>query len=376
MKRRQFLSIIGGGTVLAATAATGMIASRSTHTALLPWANAGKTYTDPRKRALSWAILAPNPHNRQPWLVDLSVPDKATLYIDTERMLPETDPFNRQITIGLGCFIELARLAAAQDGIGMTAELFPEGSDETALDTRPVAVLRFKSGAEADPLFAFVPDRRSLKEPYDVTKNVAQSTLDAVLAAAVQTKVDGNVSQHSIAELRALTHEALRIEVETPRTYLESVDLFRVGAKEVDANPDGIDFTGPLFELLGASGMMNRDALLDTSSTSYKEGLKAVFSNTDTAMGHLWLVTQTNTREEQISTGRDWLRINLAATSQGLGIQPLSQALQEYPEMKDIYDQVHARMAPSGGTVQMLARIGYASAVAPSPRWPLEAKLI
>lgn len=376
MKRRQFLSIIGGGTVLAATAATGMIASRSTHTALLPWANAGKTYTDPRKRALSWAILAPNPHNRQPWLVDLSVPDQATLYIDTERMLPETDPFNRQITIGLGCFIELARLAAAQDGIGMTAELFPEGSDETALDTRPVAVLRFKSGAEADPLFAFVPDRRSLKEPYDVTKDIPQSTLDAVLAAAVQTKVDGNVSQHSIAELRALTHEALRIEVETPRTYLESVDLFRVGAKEVDANPDGIDFTGPLFELLGASGMMNRDALLDTSSTSYKEGLKAVFANTDTAMGHLWLVTQANTREDQISAGRDWLRINLAATSQGLGIQPLSQALQEYPEMKDIYDQVHARMAPSGGTVQMLARIGYASAVAPSPRWPLEAKLI
>lgn len=376
MKRRQFLSMVGGGAIFAAAATTGLIASRSPQIALLPWADAGINYADQRMRALSWAILAPNPHNRQPWLVDMSVPDQATLYVDTERMLPETDPFNRQITIGLGCFIELARMAAAQDGIGVTAELFPEGSDDAALDARPVAILRFNSGAEADPLFAFVPDRRSLKEPYDMTKEVTHSTLDAVRNAAVQTRVDGSVSQQCISELRALTHEALRIEVETPRTYLESVDLFRVGAKEVDANPDGIDFTGPVFELLGAAGMMRREALLDTSSTSYQEGMKAIFANTDTAMGHLWQVTPTNTREDQISAGRDWLRINLAATSQGLGMQPLSQALQEYAEMKGIYDQIQTRLAPSGGTVQMLARIGYASAVAPSPRWPLEAKLI
>ena len=31
------------------------------------------------------------------------------------------------------------------------------------------------------------------------------------------------------------------IEIETPRTYKESVDLFRIGRAEVDANPDGID---------------------------------------------------------------------------------------------------------------------------------------
>lgn len=32
------------------------------------------------------------------------------------------------------------------------------------------------------------------------------------------------------------------------RTFQESIDLFRIGHREVDANPDGIDFTGPLFE--------------------------------------------------------------------------------------------------------------------------------
>jgi hypothetical protein len=93
-------------------------------------------------------------------------------------------------------------------------------------------------------------------------------------------------------------------------------------------------------------------------------------------MGHVWLVTGTNSRRDQIAAGADWLRVNLAATSLGLGTQPLSQALQEYPEMSVLRMNVHSRLAPEGGTVQMLARIGYGPDVPPSPRWPLEAKIV
>jgi hypothetical protein len=93
-------------------------------------------------------------------------------------------------------------------------------------------------------------------------------------------------------------------------------------------------------------------------------------------MGHVWLVTDANSRTDQIASGADWLRINLAATAAGLAFQPLSQALQEYPEMAALYAQVHERLAPRGGTVQMLARIGHGPSVDPSPRWPLEAKIV
>jgi hypothetical protein len=154
------------------------------------------------------------------------------------------------------------------------------------------------------------------------------------------------------------------------------VDLFRIGRAEVDANPDGIDFTGPLFEVLGATGLMTREASLDTGSQAYQAGLAAVYANTDTAMGFVWLVTEGNARPDQIATGADWLRVNLAATAAGVAFQPLSQALQEYPEMAQLYRDLHARLAPEGGTVQMLARIGYGPEVAPSPRWPLETKIL
>jgi hypothetical protein len=94
-----------------------------------------------------------------------------------------------------------------------------------------------------------------------------------------------------------------------------------------------------------------------------------------TAMAHIWQITPGNTRADQIAAGRDWVRLNLAATAAGLGMQPLSQALQEYTEMADLYAAAHQALAPGGGTVQMWARLGYGPTVAPSPRWPVENKI-
>lgn len=376
LSRRKTLALIGGGLILAATGSLGAIATRQPRTALLPWGQAGLG-EDARHRALSWALLAPNPHNRQPWLVDLREPGVVTLHVDTVKLLPYTDPFSRQITIGLGCFLELMRMAASHDGHRVEILPFPEGFDDQALDGRPVAraVFTADAGVTPDPLFAHALARRSNKEPYDTARPLPADILMA-LAVARTGRFGGTIAHEEVAAWRAFTREALRIEIETPHTYRESVDLFRIGRAEVDANPDGIDFTGPLFEVLGATGLMTRESVLDTSSQAYQAGLDAVYANTDTAMGHVWLVTDGNSRPDQIATGADWLRVNLAATAAGVAFQPLSQALQEYPEMAVLYRDLHARLAPQGGTVQMLARIGYGPEVAPSPRWPLEAKIL
>ncbi len=378
LSRRRMLALVGGGAVVAAAGGFGHAATRMPRTAALPWRKAG-SYADPRMRALSWALLAPNPHNRQPWRADLREAGVVTLRVDPDRMLPHTDPMNRQITIGLGCFLELMRMAAAEDGQRVRIVPFPEGSDPARLDGRPIARIAFAAdpGVARDPLFAHALARRSNKEPYDTARPVDPALVDAIGAAVSNgSHFGGTVDPAEVAEWRALTREALRIEVETPRTFRESVDLFRIGAREIDANPDGIDFSGPLFETLRMTGLFSRDAAADPASFAFRSGLDAVFANTDTAMGHLWLVTPGNGRGAQLAAGADWLRVNLAATAAGLGFQPLSQALQEFPEMARPHAEVHERLAPEGGTVQMLARIGYGPEVAASPRWPLEAKIV
>ena len=377
MNRRAMLGIIGGGVILGA-AGLGYRVSRSPNEALKPWELAGSAYSEPRRKALSYAILAPNPHNQQPWLVDLNAPDEVTLYVNTEKLLPHTDPMNRQITVGLGCFLELMVMAAKSDGYRVDLDLFPQGSNPQTLDKRPIAKAQFikDESVIADPLFDYALQRRSVKEPYDTDRPVPRDALDRVLAEVRTLQAGGTVAADDIAWFRDLTRRASLIEMETPRTHKESVDVFRIGASEVNAQPDGIDITGPMIEALSMTGLFTREASLDPETQSYAAGKDIVLSQADTGMGYGWLVSQGNTREDQIAAGRDWLRFHLATTREGISMQPHSQALQEYEEMDALYKAVHERLAPQGGTVQMLVRLGYTEPVKASPRWPLEAKIV
>jgi hypothetical protein len=377
LSRRKTLALIGGGTILAASAGAGFAVTRTPRTAHQPWTLAG-TYDEPRRRALSWALLAPNPHNRQPWLADLSEEGVVTLYADPGRLLPHTDPYSRQITIGLGSFLEILRMAAAEEGFRLDLTLFPEGEDPRALDDRPIARAVFVADASVarDPLFAQVPHRRSLKEPYDTSRPVPPEALAALEAAARSTSVATTADPARVQEMRDLSTEAFVVEFGTPHTLKESVDLFRIGAREIDANPDGLDFGGPMFETLRLTGLFTREASLDPGGFSARSALDLVSENMQTGMAHLWQVTPTNTRTDQIRAGQDWVRINLAGTALGIGMQPLSQALQEFPEMAPLYARAHEMLAPDGGTVQMWARLGYGPSVGPSPRWPLDAKIV
>jgi hypothetical protein len=380
MRRRSFLKLTGGATVLAAASFSAFALTRTPQKAVQPWNDAGSAhYDDPRLAALSFAILAPNPHNRQPWIADINEPDTIALHFDTDRQLPHTDPYDRQLTIGMGCFLELLEMAANAGGYQTDITLFPEGTSPGGLDERPVAIIHFRPdpGVSADPLFAHVLDRRSYKEAHDMSKTLAPDRLAAIIgAAANDTTVGGTVEPATLQDWRDLTTQALAIEIDTPHTFKESVDLFRIGKSEINANPDGIELPGLSMELMALTGMMSREAALDPDSIAFREGRKATLAPLASSMGFVWMTTVENNREAQIAAGRDWVRLNLAATREGVGFHPNSQALQEYDEMKPLFDRVHETLAPDGGTVQMLARIGYGKTVGPTPRWPLETRLI
>ena len=150
---------MGGGTILAAAGSANFILSRTPTKALEPWTGA-TIYTDPIQRALAHTLLAPNPHNRQPWLVDLSREGQVTIHRDTTRDLPMTDPFNRQIFIGMGCFLETLKISARETGHSVNFDILPQG------ENGPIAVAKFSKGATLDPLAQFITSRHSNKEAY------------------------------------------------------------------------------------------------------------------------------------------------------------------------------------------------------------------
>ncbi len=362
--RRKMLALVGGGCVLAAGGAGALfVSTRTPHGALTPWRHAGRQ-ADPRLNALSYALLAPNPHNRQPWLAELVKSDSVRIWRDKALDLPVTDPFARQLTIGMGCFLELMTMAAGEQGYSVDLALFPEGEDG------PVAHARFVAGAaRRDPLFAHVLERRSCKEPF------ADRPLPAADAQLLARHARIVTEPELVETLRALAWEAHRTEVMTPRANRESVELIRIGRDEIEANPDGIDLGGPMLDTLSLAGMISRPALLDPSSSAFRQGLDMYRKLHAATPAFAVIVTQANDRTAQIAAGRDWLRLNLAATARGLALHPVSQALEEYSEMSQHNARLHQLLAPRGSNVQMLGRLGFGPAVPPSPRWPLQTRL-
>jgi len=55
---------------------------------------------------------------------------------------------------------------------------------------------------------------------------------------------------------------------------------------------------------------------------------------------------------------------------------PVSHVLQEYYDMKDLYQEIHRSVAAKGDTIQMFGRLSYDPRVPRSPRWHVEKKLI
>jgi hypothetical protein len=363
LSRRKAIALFGGGTVLAASASMGaFLATRTPHAAQAPWSMAGG-YDDPRLNALSFGLLAPNPHNLQPWFITLEGHDAFTLRRDTARALPQTDPFDRQITIGLGCFLEQTRIAASADGYEVTLDLYPEGLDG------PIARATFVKGGEVDPLAAHIMARRSNKEPYEATK------VPAELAQQLRAYSDVYTDEETVGLLQDLTSQATLIEMNTARTMQESIDVMRFGKAEINATPDGLAIGGGFFESLMLAGILTREALADPTTQAFKEGVKAFENLMRATPAFVALTSEGNTRQDQIETGTRWVRLNLMTTALGLSLHPVSQALQEYSEMEPLYLASHELLATEGQTVQMLGRLGYGPNTPRTPRWALETKL-
>ncbi len=379
LSRRAFLVSGASIAVVSGAGLTGAAWWPGSAQASEPWRMAGESLGDPRLDALAYAILAPNPHNRQPWQFRLTGDDRIDVYCDLDRLLPETDPFNRQITIGFGCMLELLRLAANAKGYGTAIDVFPDGSPQPLLDERRVATVRFSPGPQnVDPLFSEVLQRRSLKEPYDTARPVNADLLASMVQqAGSNLEVGYTVEAARVERLRDLTWHAWMIEYETGPTRRESIDLMRIGNRAIAENPDGIELGGLGMGLMGLTGIVSKDALDRPGSTAYKTGIDMFEPVLRSAQGHVWIVSPRNSRETQIEAGRTWVRLNLAAQASGLGIHPLSQSLQEFPQMAGPYQKIHDELKAGGGaTVQMFGRVGYARFPAPTPRWPLQSRLI
>jgi hypothetical protein len=367
--RRTLLEILAGAGAMALPAC----APATSVDPITAWRNPGAGEKDPRRWALAHAILAPNPHNRQPWLVSLRGSDEILFYADTTRLLPATDPPNRQITIGCGAFLELFDLAAREMGQRADITLWPEGEPQPNLDSRPVAHIRLTADPSRarDPLFRQILSRHTNRTPFDTRNPPSPGECATITAAVTGATLDAGVATDDKARMSLidLGWRGWHLEGHTPRTHMESIRLLRIGAADIAKHRDGISLSGPLFEFLKASGMLTAEALADPDSFGAKSSDDMAHKALRATPAFFWIKSRDNTRTTQIAAGRAYARAHLAATGLGLCFQPWSMTLQEFPEMAELYAATQAQLgATPAGPLQMLVRLGRAKFAPPAPR--------
>jgi hypothetical protein len=331
---------------------------------------------DPRIQVTAHGLLAPNAHNTQPWKISLDNVNALvfSLFVDSSRLLPHSDPFSRQITMSQGTFLENVTIGAARLGYRTHIEIFPDGEfDEkgtvASIDAHPVArVTLEKTNSENHPLYDSITRATS-------KSHVAKEQLASDVVAHLQSiNSDPDLmvvifyEENEVAKLRQLTIDAMLIDMRT--NLSKESDHFRMNEWQKNKRRDGLTLGAFGYPPVQQFFMQSMGSLITMSEEAMIEmGVEGFSSVVLTTPAYLMILSRGNSRTVQVKAGMLYCRLEHVATSRGLITQPAEQVLQEYPEMKELYQKVHAAYAEPDQIIQMLAGIGKpAKKVGRSPR--------
>lgn len=347
---------------------------------LKPWDKAyHQQFENPRLQVVAHAILAPNAHNVQPWKIVLDQRnDKAfSLYVETGRLLPETDPYSRQIVVSHGCFLEIARIAAENLGHLPGITLFPNGEFDAegtaeSMNAHPVASITLKPGeAKTSAFYGAIFERVTNRTPY-LDKPLTPQQIHQLKTLNQDTTLRLEIFQNGedLGRLKELAKQGVEVESTHPVVMRETNEVLRTNERQKNKYRYGLtldsqglsDLTQFFIQSFGTIFPLDEQA----SGEFWRKG---EFQRIEHTPAYALIITADNSRVSQVKAGMLFSRFQLAGTIMGISMQPTSQVLQEFPEMAELYQEVHQAFADNGQTIQMMVRLGEASAsVSHSPR--------
>jgi len=370
MERRTFVKLLGASGVVVLLPSPFVSCSSRELEALRPWDGPSDLpeSADVRLKLLSYAVLAPNAHNKQPWVVDLRG-EGIDLYVDPLRLLPQTDPPARQITISQGTFLEILAIAATHYGLKADVTLFPNGIDALEyIGKSPVAHISLTEHKDVreDELFGYILKRHTNRRVY-----AGPPLTDAELVTLRQSYADENYPLHIftdsalISQIAGMMTEAMRIETYNRSMHGETVEMLRFNDDEVEQHRDGLSFPN-----LGITGVKLFFAKLFTSrSSAFDESFlqRTVGSIREGAFSSqaIGLISSRGaTRTDEIMVGRHFARLFLTVTRMGLSLHPMSQIM----EIDSVKSQFMKVIHIQDEEPQMLFRLGRSAPTPHSPR--------
>jgi hypothetical protein len=378
MDRRDTLKLlIGGASALTVVPVLGGCGSK-VQDGVVPWNGPVANISDVRLRILAYASLAPNAHNTQAWLLDLRHADTIDLYVDSTRVLPETDPLYRQVHISQGTFLEVLDLAARELGYAANISLFPHGEyGQDRLEDQPTATVRLtkSESISRDPLFGQVLSRQTNRRLYEEGRALSSSQKTALTACAPTEQARISIVDEAAlrSRLTDICGEAMAVEVTSRARNLETARWWHFSRSEANFRRDGFGLAQAGESGFGRwfveSFILKRSSAGEPTGPFAAGAVDRARAQARSASAFAIFTSESNTRQQQLLVGRAYTRFALAASALGLAVHPMTQVTEEYPEMDALRTRLHREVGTSvGSRVQMLVRLGFADPVPHAPR--------
>lgn len=380
LSRRDFLKLGGAALVVVAGGSVWRALDQGLFSvgqgpAYEPWQN-WRNAANPAERIVAAGILASNPHNSQPWIFRLT-PSSIDLFADPSRQIGTVDPFRREMYIGLGCALENMVLAAEAEGFNVTLQILPSTGDETHaahLELVPTA-------ARPLALYQAIPLRHTDRSAYDKARPLSAETL-----AAIGKLVTGEnlrlfwfadpAARDRFGQVAIAATEAL---VADEQQSLDSHAWWRQDWSAVQERGDGITLDaqglGPFITNLGK---FLPDLSRQEGDQTFLKNMREINLPTAAAFGIL-AVKNNRDNAQRLECGRNWQRIHLWGTTQGLAFQPLHQMCERVDRERQLNSQpvlgeaVRGLLNDDTWQAIMPFRLGYPTQVSlPSPRRSLQ----
>ena len=308
------------------------------------------------KFLLQYAILAPSTKNTQPWGFSVGE-DTIGIFADLSRWQPVADRGRRELYMSLGCALENLLVAIEDFGFAHSVKYHPHSTNDELAATVTVHPGGDRSGYRTGLSLSSITERRTHHGLY-ANEPVTAASRERLL--------------HCCGDL------GLRIDL-TEDTAIQARVI------ELNLHANEMEFADPAFrkELgywvgQGVFGTPRVLAKLGQVLLSRVNFGRAIGKRNTAVLASAPLIgligANSDDRPTQVRAGQALERVWLHATSMGLALQPMSQAL-EIPALRA---ELGAVISDGGWIAQQVFRVGYPIRAVPrhTPRRPLDEVLL
>ncbi len=327
--------------------------------------------TDSWDHLLETAILAPSPHNVQPWAIRIEDCSTATLFMDLQRALPQEDVTGSFLISAMGLFLETLAIAAAHQHKKLSyvvSEDLPEIPKRirVADELLPIAKMRLddESNVKSEFEIDLVIRRATARMAYEATPVPEESLRRLAEVAAARGAIFGSTADR--AEIRAIADVNIATifhDLNDANYHGEIAPWFRCGERQERGHRDGLSSRCMSMSSLELSIAKNAPGLLRLPGLS--AGAAAHYRRAFATPCIGWLSGDFWEPMAALKSGHALMRFWLSVTAEGLSLHPLGNLVTNRSAAKQIESITGAT------NVWLVFKLGYAGNVPRSLRRPL-----